>query len=525
MSKNIAVVGCGHWGKNLVRNFAQLNALRTVCDIDTDKLQYFKSLYPSVNIETDYYCILHDDEVKGIVIAAPAVCHYSMAKAALLAGKDVFVEKPLALKVTEGKELVELAETKGQILMVGHLLEYHPAVKRLKKLIDSGQLGKLQYIYSNRLNLGTFRTEENILWSFAPHDISVILLLLDGEMPCEISAHGAYYLNKDIADVTVTTMKFKNGIRAHIFVNWLHPYKEQKFVIIGDRKMAEFNDTTAKDKLLLFNHGIEWVQGRPVPHPREAEVIEVPLKEPLRIECRDFLKCIKNRKEPRVDGRKGLQVLEILSYCQRSLEEKGEIVTISGEQKSFFAHETSIVEEPSEIGERTKIWQFSHIMPGVIIGKDCVVGQNVFIGRDVRIGDAVKIQNNVSVYEGVGLEDNVFCGPSCVFTNVLNPRSHISRKLEFKPTLVKKGATIGANATIICGNTIGRYALIGAGAVVTKDIPDYALAYGNPAQIQGWVCECGERLREGGNSSQCPKCSKIYRLEGQTCVLLAQQKD
>lgn len=525
MGKNIAVVGCGYWGKNLVRNFAQLNALHTICDADPEKLQYFKSLYPSLNTETDYHRILQNEEIAGVVISTPAVYHYSMAKEALLAGKDTFIEKPLALDVGEGRELVELAERKERILMVGHLLEYHPAVVKLKEIIDSGQLGKPQYIYSNRLNLGRFRTEENILWSFAPHDISVILLLLNGEMPCEISAHGGYYLHHDIADVTVTTMNFKSGVRAHIFVNWLHPYKEQKLVIVGDRKMAEFNDASAKEKLLLFNHRIEWIQGRPVPHPEEAEVVEVPLEEPLKAECQDFLESIKNHKKPKVDGRKGLQVLEILSHCQRSLEENGKVITLSNAEMGFFVHETSIVEEPSKIGEGTKIWHFSHIMPGITIGKGCVIGQNVFVGRGVKIGDGVKIENNVSVYEGVVLEDNVFCGPSCVFTNVINPRSHISRRTEFKPTLVKKGATIGANATIICGNTIGEYAFTGAGAVVTKDIPDYALAYGNPAQIQGWVCECGVRLKEEGSSAQCPECNRIYKLEGQMCTPLPEEKE
>jgi UDP-2-acetamido-3-amino-2,3-dideoxy-glucuronate N-acetyltransferase len=182
----------------------------------------------------------------------------------------------------------------------------------------------------------------------------------------------------------------------------------------------------------------------------------------------------------------------------------------------FFIHETSILEEPSAIGEGTKIWHFSHIMPGVTMGKNCVVGQNVFIGKGVSIGNNVKLENNVSVFEGVTLEDDVFCGPSCVFTNIINPRSHISRKDEFTPTLIKKGATIGANATIICGNNIGRYAFVGAGAVVTRDVPDYALVYGSPARIQGWVCECGMRLEFGDSLEvQCTACGKSYQRKGE----------
>jgi UDP-2-acetamido-3-amino-2,3-dideoxy-glucuronate N-acetyltransferase len=510
---NIAVIGCGYWGKNLVRNFAGLRALNTICDTEPQKLKDFTSLYPRANIETDYQQVLCNSEVKGVVIATPAAFHYSMAREALLAGKDVFVEKPLALKVEEGKELVALAEGKSQILMVGHLLEYHPAVVKLKELIDKGELGKIRYIYSNRLNLGKFRTEENILWSFAPHDISVMLLLL-GEMPQEVSAHGGYYLHQDVADVTLTTMSFRDGTRAHIFVSWLHPFKEQRFVVVGDKKMAEFNDLNARDKLHVYGHKIEWIERLPVARPEEAEVVEVSLEEPLRIECQNFLECMQNRGKPMVDGYKGLQVLQVLSCCQKSLEQNGKVIPF-GNRTEFFVHETSILERPYEIGDGTKIWHFSHIMPDVTIGKDCTIGQNVFIGKGVKIGDNVKIENNVSVFEGVTLEDSVFCGPSCVFTNVVNPRSRVPRRHEFKPTLVKHSATIGANATIICGNTIGRYAFVGAGSVVTRDVPDYALVYGNPAQIRGWVCECGEKLDFNQDSEAlCHACGKGYTKRG-----------
>ncbi len=190
-------------------------------------------------------------------------------------------------------------------------------------------------------------------------------------------------------------------------------------------------------------------------------------------------------------------------------------------EMKFFVHETSIIEEPCEIGEGTKIWHFSHIMPDVTIGKGCVIGQNAFIGKGVKIGNNVKIENNVSVFEGVTLEDDVFCGPSCVFTNVVNPRSHIPRRHEFKPTLVKRGATIGANATLICGNTIGKYAFVGAGAVVARDIPDYALVYGNPVQIHGWICECGIKLQKDGDRYTCSGCGKGYKIHGQECIPLA----
>jgi UDP-2-acetamido-3-amino-2,3-dideoxy-glucuronate N-acetyltransferase len=186
--------------------------------------------------------------------------------------------------------------------------------------------------------------------------------------------------------------------------------------------------------------------------------------------------------------------------------------------KHYFAHESAYIDEPATIGRDTKIWHFSHIMPGAVIGEHCVIGQNVFIGQGVRIGNNVHIQNNVSIYEGVALEDDVFCGPSMVFTNVINPRSHISRKDEFRPTLVRRGATIGANATIVCGHTINRYAFIGAGAVVTQDVPDFAMVYGVPAEISGWMCRCGVQLGLGEQENkkvhvQCGGCGQRYILD------------
>ena len=180
-------------------------------------------------------------------------------------------------------------------------------------------------------------------------------------------------------------------------------------------------------------------------------------------------------------------------------------------KKAYFVHPTTIIEEPVEIGEKTQIWHYGHVMSGAKIGENCILGQNVFISRRVILGNNVKIQNNVSVYDGVALEDGVFCGPSMVFTNVMNPRSFISRRAEFRETLVKKGATIGANATIVCGHTIGQYALVGAGAVVTEDVPDYTLTYGNPARVRGWVCQCGEQITFRSGKARCRACGKAYR--------------
>ena len=519
--RNIAAIGYGQWGKNLIRNFAELGVLRTICEVDSAKMNDLRDRFQGINVTSSFSDVLEDDQVTAVAIATPAGSHYSLAKGALLAGKDAFVEKPLALKVTQARELVEIANKRSRILMVGHLLRYHPAVVKLKALIDEGKLGKINYIYSNRLNLGRFRTEENILWSFAPHDISTMLYLL-GEMPAAVTAQGGTYLNQGIPDLTVTTMEFQNGVKGHIFVSWLHPYKEQKLVIIGDRQMAVFDDVEPDRKLLLLNHTVEWVERLPVPRVEEAQLVSFPKQEPLRAECQHFLKCLATRRRPDTDGEEGIRVLEILEACQESLDRRGAMVTLSKPvPKPYFAHKTAVIDEPCEIGEGTRIWHFSHIMERAKIGKRCSIGQNVFVASDVVVGDNVKIQNNVSLYTGVILENDVFCGPSMVFTNVINPRSHISRQDEYQQTRVRKGVSLGANCTILCGCTIGQYAFIGAGGIVTKDVPDHALVVGIPGRIVGWMCQCGTKLNFASidepevERAPCQSCGRLYIRRGE----------
>lgn len=506
----VAVAGCGNWGKNLVRTFFNLQALDIVCDADEDRLREVRQRYSGVKTTSVFVDILKNKDISAVVIATPAESHYHLALQALMAGKDVFIEKPLALKLEEGKELVDLAKQIGKIIIVGHVLEYHPAIRKLKELIDKGELGALRYIYSNRLNLGKFRKEENILWSFAPHDISVMLLLL-GEMPQSVASFGGNYLHRHIADVTLSNLNFASGVKGHIFVSWLHPYKEQKLIVVGEKKMAVFDDTLKQDKLLLFPHKINWVNGVPVPKKENAQMPAYENTEPLLLECRHFLDCLRMRSKPKTDGTSALKVLQVLDACQKSLENKGSLVELQ-DKRNYFVHFSSLVEYPSRIGKGTKIWDHSHVMKGAQIGKDCVIGQNCFIASKAVVGDNVKIQNNVSVYDAVILEDKVFCAPSVVFTNVINPRSFIQRKNEYKKTWVKEGATLGANSTIICGNSIGKYAFIGAGSVVTKDVPDYALIYGNPARLKGWVCECATKLDLKVNKATCGCCRKIYTL-------------
>lgn len=498
---SIAVIGSGYWGKNLVRNYHQLGALRLICDKDESTLVRFKDQYPDTEVCSALSELLGREDIPGVVIATPAETHFALAREALLTGKHVYVEKPLVLDENEAEELISMAKERGLILMVGHLLQYHPAFLRLKELAAKGELGRINYICSHRLNLGKIRREENILWSFAPHDISMILSLA-GEEPESVSATGGNYLHQQIADVTTTHLEFPSGSKAHIFVSWLHPFKEQKLVVVGDQKMAVFDDTRPwNEKLLLYPHQIHWENNVPVPSKAEPEAIDLPEDEPLRLECEHFLQCIANGQTPRTDGHEGLRVLRILNASQRSLDDNGKKIFLAEavhEQPAAapgaFVDPTAIVDDNVTVEAGTKIWHFSHILSGSRIGTNCNIGQNVVIGPDVTIGNNCKIQNSVSVYKGVTLEDGVFCGPSMVFTNVYNPRAEIRKMDQTRLTLVKKGATIGANATIICGTTIGRYAFIGAGAVVTKDVPHHALVVGNPAKQIGWVCLCGETL-------------------------------
>jgi UDP-2-acetamido-3-amino-2,3-dideoxy-glucuronate N-acetyltransferase len=323
----IAVVGAGYWGANLVRVFHQLGVLHRICDFSAARLQQLSEKYPDVKMDDSFESILDDCAVDAVVIATPAETHYDLTRRALLAGKDAYVEKPLTLRCEEAEKLTALAEAQGRILMVGHLLEYHPAVTRLNELIDQGELGRLEYIYSNRLNMGKVRREENALWSFAPHDISVILLLLK-QMPIQVAATGGTYLQPNIADVTISTMLFDRGVRAHLFVSWLHPYKEQKLVVVGERRMAVFDDVLKTGKLQLYDKKIDLVNGQFVAEKPAAHIIDFPADEPLLLECRHFLECVESRRTPKTDGRDGWRVLKVLEASQRSLTMNGEPVQL-----------------------------------------------------------------------------------------------------------------------------------------------------------------------------------------------------
>jgi UDP-2-acetamido-3-amino-2,3-dideoxy-glucuronate N-acetyltransferase len=513
----VAVLGCGGWGMNHVRAWHDLGLLRVACDPDPGRAAAVRSEYPSVDVTSSPEAVWARDDVDAVVIATPAVTHATLALRAIAAGKHVLVEKPLAVSASEGVEVVRAAEAAGRLLMVGHVLEYHPAVLRLRELISDGVLGRILYLYSHRLNFGKVRTEESALWSFAPHDLALCHRIV-GAPPVTVTCRGGEYLNSGVADVTMMGLSFPGNVQAHIFVSWLHPFKEHRFVVVGDRQMAVFDDTAPwPEKLRLYPHRVEWLQGRlPVAHRAESIAVDLEEDEPLLAECRHFAEAVASGTAVLTDGASGLAVLEVLDAGERSLRADGAPVSLGAHAgataggASYFAHDTATVDDDVEVGEGTRIWHYCHVSSGAVIGDGCSLGQNVFVGRGVHIGHRVKVQNNVSVYEGVEIGDDVFCGPSVVFTNVFNPRAEVERKHEYRATLVGRGASLGANCTIVCGTSIGEYAFVGAGAVVTHDVPPHALVTGVPARNAGWMCRCGEKLEATAGGWSCPACGRQY---------------
>ncbi len=496
MENKVCLVGIGRWGKNHAKTLHGLGVLGGIVETDTGKQEEFRSIYPDIQFYGTLAEAL-DHDYDGFVIATPAETHYKLAKLVLNQKKHLLVEKPLALKAAEARELAALARQNQVNLMVGHVLLFHPAIQTIRQLIASGKIGKLEYLYSNRLNLGTIRKEENILWSFAPHDISIFQFLINSK-PTAVAASGGAFLQPHIHDTTLTTLKYPGNIVGHIFVSWLHPFKEHRLVVIGSKGMLSFEDSSADKQVLFYEKGIDWIGGEPIKRDGPTENIPYDPAMPLAEELKYFVEHLNGDPVSISDGDSAVEVLDILELASKHLVDQP-IAEVP--HNDWYCHPTSSVDDNTTIGKGTKIWHYSHIQSNAVIGQNCSIGQNVNIANNVRVGNNVKIQNNVSIYEGVELEDCVFCGPSMVFTNIRLPRSEFpQRGSEFyQKTLVKKSASIGANATIVCGITIGQYALIGAGAVVTKDVPDYALVLGNPARIVGWVDKKGQRLTFDGN--------------------------
>lgn len=310
MKKNIAVIGCGNWGKNLVRNFSELGALAAVCDQNNQLAQSCAIKYNVDNLSFDE--VINASAIRGIVLAVPAPLHASMAIKVMNAGKHVYVEKPLAMNTDDAEAMIAKAREKDLSLMVGHLLQYHPVFIAVRNLVRSKKIGTLKYIYSNRLNFGKVRSEEDVIWSFAPHDISMILSLA-GEEPEQVRTESCKILQPTISDTATIYMDFKSGLKAHVSVSWLHPCKEQKLVVVGRDAMIVFDDTKPWDeKLAIYRHVAKLIDGLPVLQKSEVEFIDVPQSEPLKEECQHFLSVVEEKNIPLTDGEEGLKVLNVL---------------------------------------------------------------------------------------------------------------------------------------------------------------------------------------------------------------------
>ncbi len=320
MSIKLAVVGAGRWGINHVKTGYSLlgENLKLVCDACEAAKQRITQAAPSVSITSRLEDVLGSEEINAVIVATPAETHFEVATRVLKAGKACLVEKPITLATKEARELIQLARQLDQILMVGHVLLYHPAVLEMKKRIQQGLIGKVQYIYSNRLNLGTIRSEENILWSFAPHDIAILQFLV-GHRPTAVDAKGASILQSKIEDTTVTHLTYPENIHAHIFVSWLHPFKEQRLVVIGQKGMIVFEDTAAKHKLRFYPKGFDVSESGLKKFEGEYMVIPTSTEQPLVAEHEHFYDCILNHKKPLTDGEHALEVLEILEQAQSKL--------------------------------------------------------------------------------------------------------------------------------------------------------------------------------------------------------------
>lgn len=340
----IAVLGCGGWGKNIVRTLQALQPIPIIADPSESGRASAYQLAPDAVVTDDPETIFNDPAIDAVMIATPAETHFGLARRAIESGKDVFVEKPLTVDLEEARGLVRFAEDHGRVLMVGHLLEYHPAILKLHELIKQGELGEVRYVISNRLNLGKVRTHENALWSFAPHDIAVILRLV-GQDPTEVVATGGSYVSPGIADVTVTQLLFPKGVRSHVFVSWLHPFKEQRLVVIGSKKMASFDDVNKE--LVLYDQRVDLEEGQPIPVKGEGSAVKFNTElSPLEAEVQHFIDRVVDRQPARTHGASGVKVLEILHAAQESIGQGGGVISL--------VEERPIVEVGSE-GVRTRV--------------------------------------------------------------------------------------------------------------------------------------------------------------------------
>jgi predicted dehydrogenase len=339
---NVAVVGCGYWGPNLIRNFRALPDVNVkyVCDRDRDRLTHMKELYSDIGITDDFDALTADPEIDAIVIATPVYTHHNLAMKSLRAGKHTFIEKPMASSLAECREMVDLANEKGLSLMVGHVFVYSPPVLKIRELIDSGEIGEVFYISTRRLNLGLFQKDINVAWDLAPHDLSIVLYLLD-EKPSSINCQGKAHINPSVEDVTNISLNFDTGKFATIQSSWLDPRKVREVTIVGSKKMIVFDDTEPLEKIKVYDkrvnappHYDTFAEFHYSYHYGDIHVPYIQQSEPLRSECQDFIDSIKTGKKTVASGEKGLEVVAILEAASYSLKSGGASVCVDGDQMS-----------------------------------------------------------------------------------------------------------------------------------------------------------------------------------------------
>lgn len=540
----VILVGAGKWGAKIACEAHKLNVLVAIVDesaVATSRTHDAIGAPSSVQKCSNVNDALEAFPQAAVIVATPPHTHHTVARCALEASRDVWVEKPLCDTVDHADELVKLSHENGTILFTDHLMQYNRAHRALLNAVKSGWVGKVTRVRGTRVNFGTVRTVENVLWSFCPHDISLILAVLDGRLPERVNAMGQCVVSADIEDYVDIHLEYADGTKAALEASWLHYEKERRLVVYGTEGCIIVNESQVHGVPEL--QGFKWSTKRNddksvAIDKREDDVSRFvdelgPVISPLNAALQHFIECCETRASPRTDGAEGLRVLQVLMAAQKSLERREAVrmkdvapvvgaVKIAADKKSvtsdYFKHRTAVVDDGAMIGANTKIWHFSHIMSGATVGEHCNVGQNVYVAGKAVLGNNVKVQNGVSIYDGVTVENDVFLGPHCTFTNVKTPRSHVNRRDEWLTTVVRRGATIGANATVVCGCSIGAFAFVGAGAVVTKNIPDYAMVYGNPARIHAWVSRLGLRMRavsklaDGQQILECPETNERYFL-------------
>ncbi len=503
---SLALFGAGRWGQKLLERLHALDVLHTVVVRQPEKYHAWQERYPTVEWANDPMVVWQNPAISGVVIATPPSTHKDLVEAALQHGKHVLCEKPLTLSLADAQALIALSKRQQRCIAVGHILRYHPAIQKIRSLLAQGYIGRLHTIESERLGFAAYPLWEDVIWGLAIHDLDLLPWLVEAE-PEAVTVEGSRPLQGNLLEAVQISMRFPYGIRGFIRASWRSPHRRRTLTLTGTEGILVFQEDFPQGQLLHYPIQTQWLKGQaPVlALTSEPNPLPYPTDEPLILELSDFIRSIQEHRSPVTAAETVLGAIRLAERLSRQLDPQ------VAPPLPYFVHPTAILDEDIEVGAGTKIWHFSHVLKGSRIGRDCVLGQNVVVGPFVRIGNNCKIQNNVSLYYGVELEDGVLCGPSCVFTNDKYPRAFIERRNEFLMTRVRRGATIGANATIMCGVVIGQFAMVGAGAVVTQDVPDHALVLGNPARQVGWVCTCGEtldKLREG--IWQCKRCNLLY---------------